>query len=93
MNAAFQRTELVTTGIFGIVRNPIYSAWIIFIIPGLVIYSRSIPALLTPFVAHLAFKFSIHVEEEYLEEKYGQAYREYRSRVNEIIPWPRSGPR
>lgn len=86
---AFKKTELVTDGIFGIVRNPIYSAWIVFIIPGMVIYSRSWPALLTPLVAYLAFKVSIKQEEEYLEEHFGQAYREYRSMVNEIIPWPR----
>jgi hypothetical protein len=84
---------LATTGIFGVVRNPIYSAWIVFLIPGLVSLSRSWLLLLTPLVAYLVFKFRIRREDEYLEKRFGQAYRDYRRRVNEIIPWPRHGQR
>ena len=49
---AYNSDKLATTGIFGLVRNPIYSAWIVFIIPGLVLMSRSWPLFLTPVVAH-----------------------------------------
>lgn len=86
---AYNSDKLATTGIFGLTRNPIYSAWIAFIIPGLVLMSRSWPLFLTPVVAYLVFKARIGRESEYLERHFGQAYREYRGRVNELFPYPR----
>ncbi len=59
---AYTSDKLATTGIFGLVRNPVYSAWIVFIIPGLVLLSRSWPLFLTPFVAYLIFKARIDRE-------------------------------
>lgn len=86
---AYGRDELATTGIFGLVRNPIYSAWIAWILPGLAIWSGSWPMLLMPLVAYLVFKVRIRREEEYLESRFGEAYRTYRAQVNELFPLPR----
>ncbi len=86
---AYGGDELATTGMFGVVRHPIYSAWIVFLIPGLVLLSRSWGLLLTPLVAYLVFKVRIRREDEYLEKRFGEAYLDYRRRVNEIIPIPR----
>jgi len=88
MVKAFNRGELVTSGVFGLVRNPIYSAWIVFIIPGLALLSRSWLVLLTSLVAYIIFKLLIKREEQYLAEKFGKAYLDYRSQVHEIIPKP-----
>lgn len=84
---AYNSDKLATTGIFGLTRNPIYAAWVVFIIPGLVVLSRSWPLLLTPLVAYVAFKVWIKKENDYLEQRFGDDYRRYRSRVNELIPW------
>lgn len=86
---AYRRDELATTGIFGLVRNPIYSAWIVGILPGLALWSGSWPMLLMPLVAYLVFKVRIRREEEYLERRFGESYRRYRAGVNELIPLPR----
>lgn len=86
---AYNRDQLATTGIFGLTRNPIYSAWIVFIIPGLVVLSRSWLLLLTPLVAYAAFKLLIRRENDYLEKRFGQAYLDYKARVNELLPIPR----
>lgn len=86
---AYNRDRLATDGIFGIVRNPIYAAWIVVVIPGLVMFSQSWLMLLTPFVAYAAFKMLIRREDQYLAERFGQEYETYRSQVNEIIPCPR----
>ncbi|MEN6535542.1 MAG: hypothetical protein ABFD89_17900 [Bryobacteraceae bacterium] len=56
---AYNWDKLATTGIFGLTRNPIYSAWIVFIIPGLVLMSRSWPLFLTPMIAYMIFKVRI----------------------------------
>jgi protein-S-isoprenylcysteine O-methyltransferase Ste14 len=87
--AAYNSDKLATTGLFGVVRNPMYAAWIVFIIPGLVLLTRSWPLFLTPLVAYAVFKLLIRRENEYLEKRFGHAYREYRSEVNELFPWPR----
>jgi protein-S-isoprenylcysteine O-methyltransferase Ste14 len=86
---AYNSGKLATTGIFGFVRNPIYSAWIVFLIPGLVLLSRSWPLFLTPVVAYLIFKARIGRENEYLEKRFGEDYREYKAQVNELVPVPR----
>jgi protein-S-isoprenylcysteine O-methyltransferase Ste14 len=90
---AYNSDKLATTGIFGIVRNPIYSAWIVFIIPGLVLLSRSWPLFLTPVVAYLVFKARIGRENDFLERHFGDDYRTYKARVNELFPLPRFGNR
>ena len=56
VKVAYKKDELATTGIFGVVRNPIYSAWIVFIIPGLVLLFRSWPMFVAPFMAYGLFK-------------------------------------
>lgn len=89
VKVAYTRGELATTGIFGVVRNPIYAAWIVFNIPGLVLLVRSWPMFVAPFLAYGLFKVLVSKEERYLEERFGQAYLDYRSRVNQIIPVPR----
>ncbi len=80
---------LATTGIFKVVRNPIYSAWIALLIPGLALLARSWPLFLTPLVAYLAFKAKIGRENEYLEKRFGEDYRRYKAEVNELVPFAR----
>jgi protein-S-isoprenylcysteine O-methyltransferase Ste14 len=86
---AYNSERLATTGIFGLTRNPIYSAWIVFIVPGLVLLSRSWPWFLTPVVAYLVFKARIVREDDYLEKRFGDEYRKYKGLVNELLPFPR----
>jgi protein-S-isoprenylcysteine O-methyltransferase Ste14 len=89
VTVAYKLDKLATTGIFGVVRNPIYSAWIVLIIPGLVLLTHSWPLLLTPLVAYIVFKATIRRENEYLEKRFGDAYRRYGTEVCELIPFPR----
>jgi protein-S-isoprenylcysteine O-methyltransferase Ste14 len=86
---AYNHDELVTTGVAALVRNPIYSAVIVLIMPGVALLSTSWPVMMTPLVAYIAFKCLIHAEEEYLARRFGQTYLDYRRRVNELIPIPR----
>lgn len=83
---AYQYDRLVTSGIFSVVRHPVYAAWIVWILPALALLSRSWPLFLAPLVAYAVFRLRIHCEDEYLEQRFGQAYRDYRARVPELIP-------
>ena len=90
---AYNSDRLVTSGVFSLVRHPVYSAWIVFNIPAIALLCRSWPLLLAPLVAYVVFKLSIRTEDEYLEQRFGQEYRDYRARVNELIPIPKFGRR
>lgn len=82
----FNEGRLRTRGLYSIVRHPIYAAWIILIIPGIVLYSGSTLALTIPFVAYLILKKLLHVEEDYLQRKFGKAYVCYKDCVNAVFP-------
>ena len=86
---AYNRDQLVTSGVFGLVRHPMYSAWIVLILPGIALLTASWPFLLMPLVGYTVFKVLIHTEDEYLQNRFGQSYSDYRASVNEIIPIPR----
>ncbi|MFC1462637.1 methyltransferase family protein [Verrucomicrobiota bacterium] len=86
----YSKGHLVTQGIFSVVRHPIYAAWIWLIIPGFVLFFRSWLLLAVPFVAYAAFKVFIREEDECLQQRFGETYAQYRSRVNELFPsWKR----
>jgi protein-S-isoprenylcysteine O-methyltransferase Ste14 len=82
---------LVTSGLYAIVRHPLYAASILFIIPGIVLAFRSWVLLPMPAVAYVAFRIFIPGEEACLLDQYGQEYSLYRDRTNAIFPFPRHG--
>jgi protein-S-isoprenylcysteine O-methyltransferase Ste14 len=86
---AFGRGELVTSGLYRLARHPVYSAWMVFNFPGIALLCRSWPMLLTSLVAYMVFKLLIKREDQFLEQKFGKAYLDYRARVNEIVPIPK----
>ncbi len=86
---AYNRDELATTGVYALVRHPVYAGWITLGFPGLALLTRSWPIFLTPLIAYAIFRQLIHREDEYLERRFGQAYLDYRRSVNEVIPIPR----
>jgi protein-S-isoprenylcysteine O-methyltransferase Ste14 len=85
---AFKEGKLLTKGVYGIVRHPMYSGIIVFFSSGIALVSRSWTMLTAPFVGYIIFKLLIKEEEKYLERKFGQEYLDYTSKVNAIIPFP-----
>jgi len=80
------KTALKTTGIYGIVRNPIYLADILFSLAFAVMFRSTIGIALIPiwWAAYLAI---VLVEEASLERALGQLYLDYKQRVKgRIIP-------
>jgi protein-S-isoprenylcysteine O-methyltransferase Ste14 len=72
---------LVTDGIYGVMRNPMYTAIILFL-AGLAIALGSDWLLVLAVPAAIILHFGVvKREERYLEAKFGESYREYMQRV------------
>jgi protein-S-isoprenylcysteine O-methyltransferase Ste14 len=74
-------TTLVTTGIHGLSRNPLYVSLYLFY-SGIAIAANSIAALVLVVPLAIVIRHGVVAREEvYLERKFGDAYRAYKSRV------------
>lgn len=83
----FEAGELITTGTYAIVRNPLYVANIL-IWCGIAMMTGYLPLVaLTAVVAGLQYHFIIKAEERYLAQRYGRRYAEYQRCVPRWIPW------
>jgi len=81
-----ERTELVTDGPFGLVRNPIYSAMIPTVL-GLVLMVPNALALCAIACLVTALELQVRlVEEPYLLRTHGGIYADYTSRVGRFVP-------
>jgi len=80
-----QKTDLVTTGLFGVVRHPIYSLGILLMVCTAIVVA-TLPMLVAA-VAYIALlNYKARKEEEYLTSCHGEAYRGYCQRVGRFLP-------
>ena len=79
--------NLVTTGIYSIVRNPIYLAFLC-VCTGVLITAHNVFLLIFPVVSYIFLTILMkQTEEKWLLEKFGTEYSEYCKHVNRVIPW------
>ena len=76
----------MTGGIFGITRNPIYVAFILFFF-GIFLINGTWFFLICALLAVVALHFQILREEEFLTKQYGQSYEEYCRRAARYLIW------
>ncbi len=79
--------KLATTGAYGIVRNPLYSAFLLCCFGALLINCNLALLFILPICWGYMTVFLKNTEEKWLFELYGQEYVEYCKRVNRSIPW------
>lgn len=83
---AKERTSLVTSGPFAIVRNPIYSSVLLFL-TGLALLVPNAVMLASLPLAIIGVQMQVRlVEEPHLTLVHGDAYREYVRRVGRLLP-------
>jgi protein-S-isoprenylcysteine O-methyltransferase Ste14 len=83
---ASETTALVHTGMFGRVRNPIYTAMLAFDL-GIALLTPNFVTIAGLILAITALELQVRrVEEPYLRDKHGAAYRGYTARVGRFIP-------
>jgi protein-S-isoprenylcysteine O-methyltransferase Ste14 len=86
INKNFEKGKLATSGILKYIQHPIYCAFILFYIPGLVLMSRSWIGFVIPFAFYFFFRKYIGTEERWLKEKFGEEYLIYKNKTGKILP-------
>ncbi len=83
----FAQGTLCTSGVFSLCRNPIYGAWILFIIPGFVLLIKGdLFLLLIPVAMYICLGQLLPQEEAWLRDRFGRAYNDYLRSVPRIVP-------
>ncbi len=86
---AFESHKLITTGVYRFSRNPLYAAFIVFIIPGISFLTNNLLLLAVSIMMYIAFKMRIGKEEEFLAKEFGEDYEQYKKQVAQLIPFVR----
>jgi hypothetical protein len=81
-----KENTLVTTGVYSIVRNPIYSAFL-FLFTGILLFTRNLYLLIFPVIFWIYLTYLLkETEEKWLKDKFKEEYQKYMKKVNRIIP-------
>lgn len=79
--------ELVTTGLYAYVRNPMVSGWLCGMFGlGVLLGSITFTFISTPLFAILNVLYLKAIEEREMEKKFGEEYLRYKERVPMFIP-------
>lgn len=79
--------KLVTTGVYGMVRNPIYSGFLL-LCTGAVCIANNLVLFIVPVLGWAFMTIVLKLtEEKWLRNLYGDEYVQYCKRVNRCIPW------
>ncbi len=83
---AAETTTLVRTGVFGAVRNPIFTAMLVFGL-GIALVTPNVVAITGIVLLALTIELQVrYVEEPYLLSTHGEDYREYAAAVGRFVP-------
>jgi protein-S-isoprenylcysteine O-methyltransferase Ste14 len=86
------QTELVTTGLYGLVRHPIYALSILLMLCTVVV-APTMPVAVIAFMHIVLMIAKAHNEERFLVGLHGAAYRHYLDRTGRFFPRLRGGGR
>lgn len=87
MVKAIKNNKLLTTGVYSIVRNPIYSAFY-FVLTGSLLIEANLWLLILPIIFWIYMSVLLKLtEEKWLLDAFGEEYIKYCSRVNRVFPW------
>jgi protein-S-isoprenylcysteine O-methyltransferase Ste14 len=83
----FSKGKLVTTGAYGVVRNPIYSSVTFFILPAVALITLTWVYFVASAFLYVGVMIFIGTEEKQLTRAFGKEYEDYLARVDRLIPF------
>jgi protein-S-isoprenylcysteine O-methyltransferase Ste14 len=85
----FSKGQLVTSGAYGVVRNPIYSSVTFFILPAVAFITSTWVYLLVSVFLYVGVMIFIGTEEKQLTQAFGKGYKDYVASVDRLVPFKR----
>ena len=86
INANVKADILITDGVYGIVRNPVYTAFI-FIFTSILLFAKNYFLLTLPIIFWVFLTILVKAsEEKWLKANFGKEYDPYCKMVNRVIP-------
>ena len=86
IDKSIRNNDLITTGIYGCVRHPIYAAFL-YILTGMIVIYRNILLFILPLIFWAFLTITMKkTEEAWLINLYGDDYINYSKKVNGFIP-------
>ena len=85
----FSQGKLVTTGAYGIARNPIYSSATFFILPAIALLTLTWVYFVVSIFLYAGVMIFIGTEEKQLKQAFGKEYEGYMTRVDRLVPFKR----
>jgi len=79
--------ELITQGVYGVVRHPIYTSYLCLFFSFPLLTRSAWGAVAMAAVSGIWFGTRIPAEEAMLEEAFGEEWRAYAKRTRRLIPW------
>ena len=83
----FSKGKLVTSGAYGVVRNPIYSSVTFFILPAVALMTMTWVYLIVSIFLYVGVMIFIGTEEQQLTNAFGKRYEEYLASVDRLVPF------
>ncbi len=83
----FAGGKLVTTGAYGVVRNPIYSSVTWFVLPAVALITLTWIYFAVSVFLYAGVMIFIGTEEQQLTTAFGKEYEDYKARVDRMIPF------
>ena len=83
----FSKGELVTSGAYGVVRNPIYSSVTFFVLPAVALITRTWVYFVPALFLYAGVMIFIGVEEQQLRQTFGKQYEDYLASVDRLVPF------
>ena len=83
----FSRGRLITTGAYGVARNPIYASATFFILPAVALMTLTWVYLVASVVLYAGVMIFIGTEERQLTKAFGKEYEDYLARVDRLVPF------
>jgi protein-S-isoprenylcysteine O-methyltransferase Ste14 len=87
--AGFSIGKLVTTGAYGVVRNPIYASMTFFILPAIALLTLTWVYFVASAFLYAGVMIFIGTEEKQLTQAFGKQYKDYMGRVDRLVPFKR----
>jgi len=83
----FSKGKLVTTGAYGVVRNPIYSSVTFFVLPAVALMTLTWVYFVPSVFLYAGVMIFIGTEEKQLTRAFGKEYEDYIAKVDRLVPF------